>query len=875
MLVFALTSIATSVVLLEKSNTEERLWLALHSDQGPYLLGVWYRAPDPGQTEGVDSFKEELCKHQRATLGTLVVGDFNVHHKKWLVYSARNSPEGSALEETSRNCGLRQLVREPTREDYLLDLVLTDQENVSCKVRTGVSDHKLVTSTLKLQVPKTETVPREVWDFAKADWDTLKELLQETDWTCLASLGADEGAEYFNKHLLTALRKCVPHRLLWEKKRTHPWLTDEVLALVAEKRRAKGTPQEAEATRACSEGTVKAYWDYVQQVRKELATLKQGDRKWWSKSRELLELKGKTCSIPALKDDQGAWVTTASDKANLFSRTFGKKYTLPAAENNEYSTLEESAGVSPTWAEPKEEDAAATLKALNGRSATGPDLVPTRVLKECAAELAKPLETLARRVLEAGRWPEAWVLHWILPLFKKKEPWAPGNYRGVHLTSQVGKTVERLLQKSFGGFLSSAECAGMNQFAYRKERGARDLLALLVLSWLLGFDKGRKYCLYCSDVAGAFDRVEAERLTNKLRTLKVPEQWVALFASWLRARTARVVVGGVYSEAMTLENMVFQGTVWGPVLWNAFYKDALRAVREAGFTESVYADDLNAYKSYAVTTKNETLFAEGKGCQDKLHKWGRANRVCFDPLKESFHVLARTGGSGGNWEQLGVSFDTGLTMEDAVRDTVTAVSWKLRTLQRSARFHTDRELVNLYKGRVLSFLEYRTAAVYHATCTVLGPLDRLQENFLRNAGVTQLEALMVFNLAPLAARRDMAMLGLIHRTVLGKGPEQFKEFFYPAENRHTALTRLEQRRKKHGAQLQDPRRHSHLNVVRRSALGLVAVYNLLPASVVQQKSVKEFQSALRELLQERATANCDDWPLTFSPRVALWKHPLK
>ena len=60
-------------------------------------------------------------------------------------------------------------------------------------------------------------------------------------------------------------------------------------------------------------------------------------------------------------------------------------------------------------------------------------------------------------------------------------------------------------------------------------------------------------------------------------------------------------------------------------------------------------------------------------------------------------MLARTKGQGGNWEQLGVTFDTELTMEDAVRSTVETVGWKLRTLLRSARFHTDRELVNLYK----------------------------------------------------------------------------------------------------------------------------------------------------------------------------------
>ena len=155
----------------------------------------------------------------------------------------------------------------------------------------------------------------------------------------------------------------------------------------------------------------------------------------------------------------------------------------------------------------------------------------------------------------------AWIVHWILPLFKKKQPWSPLNYRGVHLTSQVGKTVERLLQRSFGSFLSSDNTTGENQVAYKKERGARDLLAYLVLTWLFGFDKGRKNCLYCSDVAGAFDRVRVKRLVAKLKACGVPEQWLTLFSSWLREREAKVIVGGVCSKTLLLRDMVFQDTV--------------------------------------------------------------------------------------------------------------------------------------------------------------------------------------------------------------------------------------------------------------------------------------------------------------------------
>ena len=83
-----------------------------------------------------------------------------------------------------------------------------------------------------------------------------------------------------------------------------------------------------------------------------------------------------------------------------------------------------------------------------------------------------------------------------------------------------------------------------------------------------------------------------------------------------------------------------------------------------------------------------------------------------------------------------------------------------------------------YKARVLSYVEYRTSAVYHATDTVLEPLDRVQTGLLGRLGVPEVEALVEFRLAPLCCRRDMAMLGVLHRAALKKGPEHLHKFFY-------------------------------------------------------------------------------------------------
>ena len=104
-----------------------------------------------------------------------------------------------------------------------------------------------------------------------------------------------------------------------------------------------------------------------------------------------------------------------------------------------------------------------------------------------------------------------------------------------------------------------------------------------------------------------------------------------------------------------------------------------------------------------------------------MHAWGRANQVSFDASKESMHILALSGGEGPNFKLLGVPFDTALHMKDAVVEIVGAATWKMGAILRTARYFTDAELLQLYKSKLLSFLEYRTAAIYHVCDTTLRP----------------------------------------------------------------------------------------------------------------------------------------------------------
>ena len=102
--------------------------------------------------------------------------------------------------------------------------------------------------------------------------------------------------------------------------------------------------------------------------------------------------------------------------------------------------------------------------------------------------------------------------------------------------------------------------------------------------------------------------------------------------------------------------------------------------------------------------------------------------------------------------------------------------------------------------KVLSYIEARTPAIHHAARTTLDLIDRVQRRFLRSVGVSELKALIKYRLAPLPARRDMAMLGLLHRVWHGLAPRPLAALFPWSRGRQSTVpTRGSEVR--HGRQL--------------------------------------------------------------------------
>ena len=137
-----------NIVFYKASDESERVGHIIHRDSGAIALCNWYYPPCADLSH-IASLQAEVEDIGTSTDTILLVGDLNVHHVSWLRFSNADTPRGRHLKEFCDGQGLRQLVSQPTRGDYLLDLVLSSNANVQVSVEGKIADH----ACLHIKVP--------------------------------------------------------------------------------------------------------------------------------------------------------------------------------------------------------------------------------------------------------------------------------------------------------------------------------------------------------------------------------------------------------------------------------------------------------------------------------------------------------------------------------------------------------------------------------------------------------------------------------------------------------------------------------------------------------------------------------------------------
>lgn len=207
-------------------------------------------------------------------------------------------------------------------------------------------------------------------------------------------------------------------------------------------------------------------------------------------------------------------------------------------------------------------------------------------------------------------------------------------------------------------------------------------------------------------------------------------------------------------------------------------------------------------------------------------------------------------------------------MNDGARQIAVDAGWRLQSIFDVRHLFSHSELIRLYKSLVLSFIESGTPGYYHGSPSALDCIDRVQRRFLRAMRISDVEALTRYNLAPLNVRRDIAILGFLHRINLNLVSDQIKELIPQVGSREPlgnfVASRVRGATCLHNMQLYDRVSATCSEQFKRSIFGMVRCYNSLPQWVVENTSVKAFQRSLQECVKSCARSGLRRWQSIFA-----------
>ena len=111
----------------------------------------------------------------------VVVGDLNIHHASWLRFSNGESNKGRHLKEICLNFGLKQLISQPTRGNYLLDLCLSSSQSTRAEVKSKIADHACLLVKEPDAVEVRQFEPRKIWKLDDANWGEIEKFIMSFD----------------------------------------------------------------------------------------------------------------------------------------------------------------------------------------------------------------------------------------------------------------------------------------------------------------------------------------------------------------------------------------------------------------------------------------------------------------------------------------------------------------------------------------------------------------------------------------------------------------------------------------------------------------------------------------------------------------------
>ena len=704
-------------VVTEEMNTSfnQCASLKIRARCGDVKIHVIYRSPN--STKAND---EDLCKWIREMRGeNVIIGDLNFPDIDWP--TGLSGSRGREFFETTIEMGMEQLVNMPThRCGNTLDLILCDKENMVTEVqlegRIGKSDHDMI--SFEMCVSKTkEIVKRLLPDYRKAKFTEMRESMRKVNWDReLEGKSVNEAWNSIKGHTKSLMSEFVPMKK--PRRNDEPrWMDNEVKKTIERKKRAWKKMKETNRLR-----DIEDYKKAVKEVKKKIKNKKNSLERKIMQSRKtcpksfyayINSAKKARSKIGPLKKE-GTVVSDPKEQAEILNGQYASVFTRDDGDIDEWNINSQQVCLNEVII--TEEKVRNAIDKLNEQSASGPDGIPARVIKELKEEMVKPLSILFQKSMDNGKIPDEWRDAEVTPIFKKGSKADPANYRPVSLTVIIGKTMERIVKEEVMRHVESNGHISDAQHGFRAGRSPQTNLIEFMNETTKWLDEGKAFDIIYLDFSKAFDKVCHRRLLEKLKRVGIGGKLLKWMSDWLKGRRQRVKVEDQFSDWVEVLSSVVQGSVLGGTLFDIFIDDIRQMVMDA--LVLLFADDTKA----AVKIESEDDCIKMQKIIDNLTNWADEWGMSFNvakckiihagrnnPRKEYFMKGDKI--EVANEEKdLGVWVDASMKPGKQCATAAKSANFALSQIQRAFHYRKKSYLVPLYKTFVRPKLEFASSA---------------------------------------------------------------------------------------------------------------------------------------------------------------------
>ena len=782
------------------------LWLQLTCTTQTFFLCCLYHSPNsPDHAQLYQylttTYEHLLRTHSKAEV--LFFGDFNVHHQTWLG-STHTDPRGEEAHSFALINNLSQIISQPTRipdihnhQPNILDLFLTSNpHNYTHFILPplGSSDHNLIRIAIQEPRPPCSTpTTRTIWHYDRAQWANLRDFYRDFPWqdACFRSysesggLDPNDAASEISEIIHAGMEAYVPHTT--KKLTKNSWFNNECQLAINTRNRAYSNWKHS-----LSELSHAAYITARNQTKSLLRRTKSqyirvkcsamadsnNPKHIWSLTKNITNNFSST-SIPPLHTPDGITATSPLEKANIMAKNFAKNANLDDTGHNHPAPLPLSHPMGHIIFSYTK--VYKILSKLDVTKAYGPDGIPPRVLKECAAELSNVLARLFKLCIKTSIFPAQWKHALVQPIPKKGDRSNPNNYRPISITSAISKVFETIINEHILNHVESFNLLCDRQYGFRKARSTGDILSYLTSLWASTMRDFGESFIVALDISKAFDRVWHPALLSKLPHFGFPPSLCSFIENYLSGRSLSVVVNGSASDRCTFNSGVPQGCVLSPTLFLIFLNDLLEITSEKLHS---YADDSTLHASSSFTrppglgvrrASRVDIASRLSNDLSLICDWGERNLVRFNEQKTQLQALSLSTDRefplihfqdtalqySNEVNILGLTIDAGMTWKTHIQNLTQAASAKIAILFRCRPFFSSSDLLRIYKGLIRPCMEY-CSHIWSGSAHVW-LLDRIEnkvKRLINDPGITD-------QLCSLSVRRKVSAISLFYKYYFG------------------------------------------------------------------------------------------------------------